>query len=231
MYITPKNVIKLAKEQLGTMESPAGSNIVKYSIEYGLPGQPWCMMFIWWLFKHTDSRLFMNDKKTASCTALMEWSQKDKSFTKYGKPGDIAIFDFSTKSVVKRHCGLMETFNDSIEGNTSATAKGSQDNGGIVARKTRKSANILGYVRPRYKYDFSIPTSTIKKGSKGYQVGLLQNFLNWFGFSLVCDNSFGANTLEAVKQFQKMEGLAVDGSVGPKTRARMEMVKNGNQLY
>ena len=54
--------------------------------------------------------------------------------------------------------------------------------------------------------------TTIKKGSRGDAVATLQRKLN-----LIADGIFGAITDEAVRDFQKSHGLAVDGIVGPKT--------------
>ncbi|MFB2938807.1 peptidoglycan-binding protein [Aerosakkonemataceae cyanobacterium BLCC-F154] len=61
----------------------------------------------------------------------------------------------------------------------------------------------------------SLPT--LRKGSKGDDVKLLQAILNSYGYSLKVDGVFGQLTEDAVKRFQKSRGLKVDGIVGPKT--------------
>lgn len=61
--------------------------------------------------------------------------------------------------------------------------------------------------------------TTIKLGSKGTDVKTLQTKLN-----LVADGIFGPITEEAVKEFQKANGLTVDGIVGPKTWAKLGTV-------
>ena len=72
-------------------------------------------------------------------------------------------------------------------------------------------------------YGGKFPTPTIKKGNKGTNVKNLQKFLNWYGnYKLTVDGIFGNNTLKAVKDFQKKEGLAVDGIVGVKTCNKYE---------
>lgn len=53
---------------------------------------------------------------------------------------------------------------------------------------------------------------TLKLGSKGEDVKILQKCLN-----LYSDGVFGAMTLESVKKFQKENGLTPDGVVGNKT--------------
>jgi len=59
-------------------------------------------------------------------------------------------------------------------------------------------------------------TQTIRKGSRGDTVAILQRKLN-----LIADGIFGPITDEAVRDFQKSHGLAVDGIVGPKTWAAL----------
>lgn len=54
--------------------------------------------------------------------------------------------------------------------------------------------------------------ATIKLGSKGEDVKILQQKLN-----LVVDGVFGPITEETVKSFQKANGLVADGIVGPNT--------------
>lgn len=73
--------------------------------------------------------------------------------------------------------------------------------------------------------DFSIAAShtTVRKGSKGDEVRLLQTMLNQImGAGLDVDGGFGAKTLAAVKSYQSARGLDVDGVVGPKTWAALE---------
>lgn len=58
--------------------------------------------------------------------------------------------------------------------------------------------------------------TTIRKGSRGEDVKTLQTKLN-----LMADGIFGKLTDEAVREFQKANGLTVDGIVGPKTWAAL----------
>ena len=61
---------------------------------------------------------------------------------------------------------------------------------------------------------------TLRKGSKGEYVTLLQTKLIQLGYSLPrygADGDFGAETEAAVKAFQKANGLEPDGIVGSKT--------------
>ena len=63
---------------------------------------------------------------------------------------------------------------------------------------------------------------TIKQGSSGDAVQLLQQLLSDFGYDPgTVDSVFGAKTEQALKQFQTDFGLTVDGIAGPKTWAML----------
>ena len=64
------------------------------------------------------------------------------------------------------------------------------------------------------KYVF---TQTLKQGSKGPDVRMLQHVLNDQGYAISVDGIFGRYTKFAVIRFQAKHGLAQDGVVGPKT--------------
>jgi murein L,D-transpeptidase YcbB/YkuD len=65
---------------------------------------------------------------------------------------------------------------------------------------------------------------TLRYGDRGEAVRNLQGMLWMLGYDEVgaTDGAFGRRTLAAVEQFQKDQGLKVDGIVGMKTRAAME---------
>lgn len=67
--------------------------------------------------------------------------------------------------------------------------------------------------------------TTLKKGSRGEEVKLLQGKLN-----LIADGIFGPLTEEAVKEFQKANGLDADGIVGPKTWAAFGYLANPRNI-
>lgn len=67
----------------------------------------------------------------------------------------------------------------------------------------------------------------MKKGSRGTRVGTVQKFLIAYGVSMKVDNDYGDSVANAVKKFQKEEGLTADGETGPTTYQKMiEWLKN-----
>ena len=47
---TVRELLDIARGELGYKETPANSNRTKYGAWYGLDGQPWCVMFVEWVF-------------------------------------------------------------------------------------------------------------------------------------------------------------------------------------
>lgn len=216
--MTINDAIRLAKHELGVSEYPANSNNVKYNTwYYGRLVQgsayPWCAVFISYIFKDSPNLV----KKTASCQEMLEWFEQHGRIVTHPQPGDIVFFKFSTNKRRTNHVGLVIDANGSIfttiEGNTSTK---SDDNGGSVMERRRSMKNVVAFARPLYS-DLANYHPTLRKGAKGETVELLQELLNVKGISVKVDGDFGPLTEEAVKAFQKANGLTDDGIVGPKT--------------
>ena len=147
-------VLQIARNEIGTKESPANSNKVKYAKEYGMNGQPWCAMFVWWVFKHANcSELFYGGKKSAYCPTIADYyiAKKQTVGKNNGQPGDIVLFDWN-KNNSSDHIGIIEKKNSdgtytTIEGNTSLS---NNANGGQVMRRTRRQSEISYICRPKY---------------------------------------------------------------------------------
>lgn len=154
-----ERVIEIARRELGYTESPPGSNNTKYGAAYGLQGQPYCVIFLWWIFREAgESAAFFGGAKTASCGTLLRWYKAQGQTVPVSEvqPGDIVILNFhGTKDT--EHCGLVVDVKRAIttiasvatiEGNTSSS--GSQDNGGMVCEKVRFPRQIVAVCRPQY---------------------------------------------------------------------------------
>ncbi|MBR4656936.1 MAG: S-layer homology domain-containing protein [Oscillospiraceae bacterium] len=158
--MSPKAVIDTAMADLGYTESPPGSNRTVYGAEYGLDGQPWCVMALWYWFRRAgEGSAFFGGGKTASCGTLLRWYREQGLTVPVSEiqAGDIVILNFSGTQDTE-HCGLVLSVNstddryiNTIEGNTTPGDEGSQDNGGCVALKHRLRRQVVGVCRPQYK--------------------------------------------------------------------------------
>ena len=144
-----EKLLDIARGELGTAESPANSNRVKYNTWYygrevSGAAYPWCMVFVQWCFDQAGVPLPV---KTASCGAMRSAAQKAGQWvTGDYRPGDVVIYDFPGGAATD-HTGIVEKVTASgvaaIEGNTSQS--GSQSNGGQVCRKTRQQMCTMLY--------------------------------------------------------------------------------------
>lgn len=228
-----ENILSLAEKEIGTKESPANSNKQKYGAAYGWNGVPWCVIFIWYLFKESNaSELFYNGGKVASCSAVMAYAQKNNQWiTKNYKPGDLVILDFPNTGYETDHIGIVKKVSGplltTIEGNTSPDSAGSQSNGGMVCQKERSISLVVGAYRPNYQdknsesdtnsnqsntptkttgaTTITIPAYQIGSGSKGNSVLVLQILLNrLIDAGLDEDGIYGAKTKAAIQKFQRL---------------------------
>ena len=160
---TAKEILAVARKEIGVKESPANSNNVKYNTAYygqevwdGRAGGkfPWCMVFQWWLFREAGApELFYDGKKTASCGTLMDYARANGRLVTSGYlPGDLLFLRFSQKRTRPEHVGLLKEVRTNgtyitIEGNT-----GLEDdaNGGQVQQRVRYAWQVLGAYRPCY---------------------------------------------------------------------------------
>ena len=149
------DLIAIAKKEVGYKEG--ANNDTKYGAWYHLNYQPWCMMFIQWVFAQAGlGSLIM---KTAGCQAFETWAIKSKLTVPVNQiqAGDILLFDF-TKAGKAEHVELATGSMDAhthliptIGGNTAPNHVGSnQANGDGVYSKVRTITVIRTVVRPKY---------------------------------------------------------------------------------
>ena len=152
MSVTLEGVLKEAASQIGYVEYPKDSNRTRYGLWYGMDAQPWCAMFVSWLFRDRleaiGGKFAYTPTGAAQFKALGRWGTKPKR-------GAIVFFDFPDATLRIQHVGIVKKVNTdgsivTTEGNTSSGTSGSQDNGGGVYERTRRSS-IVGYGYPVYE--------------------------------------------------------------------------------
>lgn len=144
-----------AIKELGTRESPSGSNLTEYGDWYGENGVPWCAIFCTWCYEHgakdagfKDSPSFVSLAASGGDSDRWDYvpyivsdarnGRHGLSVTSQPKPGDMVCYDWNQNGEFD-HVGLVEkrtgdnTFT-AIEGNTSTS---DNSNGGQVMRRTR----------------------------------------------------------------------------------------------
>lgn len=215
-------VIRIASAELGTKESPAGSNRTKYGAFYGADGYPWCAMFLWWVFEKAGGAPWL---KTAYTPTLADWFQGQGRWRKTPRRGALVFFDFPDSESRIQHVGIVTDPGPpvkTIEGNTSSGDGGSQDNGGGVFRRVR-SSYIVGYGYPNYA-DAVGPGRpagasgrvSLRLQDQGADVKTLQIDLNAWRRqhslpAIGADGIFGGDTERAVSRFQQIREIRPNG--------------------
>ena len=134
---------------------------------YGNSGIPYCCMFVWWVLEQAG--MTVPGMPTASCTTLRNACASAGMIVPKmsAQPGDIVIFDWpGSRDGANDHVGFVElnkgNYIQTIEGNTSSGASGSQGNGGVVARRTRDWSVVQDVIRPAYGSDKPLPDALKK---------------------------------------------------------------------
>ena len=137
-------------------------------------------------------------------------------------PDEAGIFLFTMRNGRMTHTGV------SIGNGEEVDARGHAY--GVVRRKISETS-YTHWARLAIDYNAPIeaenpvpePTKpTLRTGSRGEDVRILQENLRQLGFlNDTADGIFGTNTNAAVRNFQKAQGLSVDGVVGAGTWAAL----------
>ncbi len=175
---TALQVMRVALQQYGITESPAGSNRNKYGRAYGMNGVPWCSEFVWYcgdkpagenpIYKSANAAdvqdLTVKYKGGKYILRKTSSNAKKRAALPEYRFGDQISFNFHGGSD-RDHTGLIVGVAGStiycIEGNTSFSSRGSQSNGGCVALRARSYVYGVCIDRPDYApfkwYEPSMP--------------------------------------------------------------------------
>ena len=170
---TVSNVLSVAYAEIGTKESPANSNTVKYNTWYygrevSGPSYAWCVAFVMWVFNQAGAWPLVPGK-TASCTTLSTYAKQANEWVRGNyQPGDVVIYDWTADGKYD-HCGIVTSTSSTtvtaIEGNT---ALGNDSNGGEVMLRTRNLSAVAGAWRPAYESEDEMSYDTFKEYMSQY---------------------------------------------------------------
>lgn len=185
---------------------------------FGTTGVPYCAMFVSYVLYHLNVTCV--GCPTAACTSgLLRAARSAGKLLKCSdlKKGDLILFNWTSAGYYAAeadHVGIVVanhgTYLDTIEGNVS----------GCVKRCTRYPSNVVGGIRPQFEAEKQLKAlPLVKKGDKGFAVGVLQRLLILRGIATFTnpDEIFGDKTEASVKKFQELVGIYPDGMVGAKT--------------
>lgn len=169
---TPAAVTKLAREFADKRYKEGKNNDSIFGKWYGMNNQPWCAMFISYLFNQVGAGALVaaqTKKGFASCSAAVSYFKKNKRLVNVAKaePGDIVFMNFHGSKTAADHVEIVLR-NDKkskvlfcVGGNTvNPDGTGDQANGDGVYYKTRPYRYIVATVRPNWASvaDAMIPT-------------------------------------------------------------------------
>lgn len=152
---TAQQVIDIARAEVGYREGFSNghwNNIEKYAAEVpGLEwanGQPWCDVFVCWVFRKAGLTNFPVYAYTGYSTR--DW-QKMNRWSEYPAIGAQVMFGANGGNV---HTGIVYNYDDTyiytIEGNTNVN--GSPEGDGVYLKKhARRDAYVYGYGYPEYE--------------------------------------------------------------------------------
>lgn len=136
----------------------------------------------------------------------------------------VDVGDFSTANEVS----VLEA-TDLFEDHFAVSSSSDVYNGDVLVTKKKGHTVVVVSGRSRESSDggstYMFEVDTVKSGSKGNDVKLLQRLLKSNGCkgedgkSLTIDGKCGSNTSYAIGVYQEKKGLTVDNSCGPKTWA------------
>ncbi|MEV0823859.1 peptidoglycan-binding protein [Nonomuraea rubra] len=229
---TAKSVIKVALAEVGYRET--GNNHQKYAP--AVPGlewaqdDPWCHTFVSWCAMMADADDII--PKTASCLTGVAWFDRRNRLHDSPKVGDIVYYGRNggthVEIVTEVESGRFKT----VGGNTRGDLGDGYAEGDAVAVKWvfKNASNVYAFGRPAYDSSGKpepgdgprYPGRVLKLANpymKGADVKAWQARMRADHWGLTADGIYGPQSQAVCRAFQRQEGLAVDGQVGPKTWA------------
>jgi hypothetical protein len=142
--------LKFGVGELGTTESPAGSNRTKYGVDYGFNGVPWCAIFESYCFKYGATRPSYHYAAVEQIYSDATYGRNGLRIVRTPQAGDVALYSFGTDRFA--HTGFFKRWlnqaGGSFEDLAGNTGSGDRSNGGAVALGDWPTVSqVLAFVR------------------------------------------------------------------------------------
>ena len=168
---TALDIVNTAQKQVGFVEGTNNDN--PYGIWYEMNHEPYCAMFVSWVFAENNLSNLVAAQTTkgfAYCPAGLSWFQREgRIVDKYsGEPGDIVFYSFAGNGQADHVEIIVNASKDGITtvgGNTSPdhALTASQANGNGVYLRHRPYLYVLAIARPAYTTPLKSATSMATK--------------------------------------------------------------------
>ena len=152
-----------------------------------------------------------------------------ETLTKAGEPAILKTLGAYPSSLLAWRAAVKEKYGDGWQNWSQAEDTkidcAKQDVGGKsrwvctrTGRPCKGGPTLALPVKPNVTQGIS---NKLVRGDSGEEVKILQEILRRHGYDVTVDGKFGKGTERAVRDFQKANGLAADGRVGPKTLEKL----------
>lgn len=158
---TVEQALNVARGELGYSRWTDPQAGTKYGRDYatrhgayfGTSGVPYCAMFVTWVLRQVGMTPPGGDFAYVPSGINAARNLGRLIAQANAQAGDLVCFDWDGDGIAD-HVGFVErnygSYYQTIEGNTSSGASGSQSNGGGVYRRTRNLSSVIAVIRPEY---------------------------------------------------------------------------------
>ncbi len=201
----------------------------------------WCDMKVSYDADHSGARKAVLPKGDRAYTVTHAEDFQDAGLWKsgtvdninrYAYPGCVVFFDWNATNVIGAidHVGyVVKPLGGgrliTVEGNTGDAVKLRVRGADVIAGfgTPKYDAPVVPVIKPVNKYPYKSGTFIHKGWMNSAGVKVVQSRINTLGYrpKLTADGDFGTKTENAVKWFQRMAGIHVDGVVGPQTWGKL----------
>lgn len=238
--VSARDLLVIARNQIGTSEDPPESNNNKYTDWYGVD-TPWCAIFISWLFYRADAEDLV--LKAAWCPDQARWFQRRERWGQEPRKGGIVYYDWGREgSSGYNHVGIVEEVRSDGE---FVTIEGNWDD--AVRRVVRDMEYVVGFGYPAYEGAAAPPPSkevslsAVRRAAKAdpdreqggttpgsvEHVEIVETALHSEGLlsgEYDDDGSFGSLTVEAYAAWQRRCGYSGSDADGIPGRSSLQML-------